>query len=288
MSTARTAICALVVVVLSVVAVAQSQSVVPVNLASPWVELHAARVRLLAGAPAVKSAKSYLAGVEITLAEGWKTYWRTPGDAGVPPLFDWTGSTNVAAIKVLYPAPSRLSEPAAQTIGYTSAVIFPVEVVPSDASKPVALELAVQFGVCREICIPAEAALSLTLLPSQLEGNPWPALLAALERVPRPQSSRRAGDPQLERATASLDGAAPRITFEARFPRGDRGADVFVEAPESLYVPLAKRLPDAADGTLRFEVDLARGGNAQDLKAKTLTLTLVSDAGATEATWTVP
>ena len=141
MSTARTAICALVVVVLAVVAVAQSQGVAPANLASPWVELHAARVRLLAGAPAVKSAKSYLAGVEITLAEGWKTYWRTPGDAGVPPLFDWTGSTNVAAIKVRYPAPHRMQEPGAETIGYKSAVIFPVEVVPSDPSKPVGLKL---------------------------------------------------------------------------------------------------------------------------------------------------
>ena len=88
--------------------------------------------------------------------------------------------------------------------------------------------------------------------------------------------------------TASLDGGAPRLSIEARFPQGGRGADVFVEAPEGLYVPLPKRLPDAADGTLRFEVDLSRGGNARELKAKTLTLTLVSDAGATEATWTVP
>ena len=288
MSTARTAICTLVVVVLAVVAVAQSQSVAPANLASPWVELHAARVRLLAGAPAVKPAKSYLAGVEITLAEGWKTYWRTPGDAGVPPLFDWKGSTNVAAIKVRHPAPHRMQEPGAETIGYKSAVIFPVEVVPSDPSKPVGLELTAEFGVCRDICIPAEAKLSLTLLPSQLVGDASPALIAALERVPRPQSSRRASDPEVRRVTANLDGGAPRLSIEARFPQGGRGADVFVEAPEGLYVPLPKRLPDAADGTLRFEVDLSRGGSAHELKAKTLTLTLVSDAGATETTWTVP
>ena len=242
MSTARTAICALVVVVLAVVAVAQSQGVVPVNLASPWVELHAARVRLLAGAPAVKSAKSYLAGVEITLAEGWKTYWRTPGDAGVPPLFDWTGSTNVAAIKVRYPAPHRMQEPGAETIGYKSAVIFPVEVVPSDPGKPVDLKLTAEFGVCRDICIPAEAKLSLTLLPSQLEGDASPALIAALERVPRPQASRRASDPEVRRVTASLDGGAPRLSIEARFPQGGRGADVFVEAP---------------DGTLRAAAETA-------------------------------
>ena len=288
MSTARTAVCALVVVVLAVVAVAQGQGVVPVNVASPWLELHAARVRLLAGGPTVKSAKSYLAGVEITLAEGWKTYWRTPGDAGVPPLFDWAGSTNVAALKVRYPAPHRMQEPGAETIGYTSAVIFPVEVVPGDPRKPVDLKVTAEFGVCRDICIPAEAKFSLTLLPSQLEGDPVPALIAALERVPRPQASRRVADPEVQRVTASLDGSAPRLSIEARFPQGGRGGDVFVEAPEGLYVPLPKRLPDGADGTLRFEIDLSRGGNARELKAKTLTLTLVGETGATEATWTVP
>ena len=288
MSTVRTAACLLVVVVLAVIDVARSQGVVRVNLASPWVELHAARVRLVAGAHADKSARSYLAGVEITLAEGWKTYWRTPGDAGVPPYFDWTGSTNVAKIEVRYPAPSRLDEPAALTIGYKNSVIFPVEVTPRDAMRPVDLELSAQFGICREICIPADTAISLTLVPSQLEGEASPALLAALERVPRPQQSRRAGDPELVRVTPSLGDAAPHLTIEARFPIGDPSADVFVEAPEGLYVPQPKRLPDGADGTLRFRIDLVRGGNAHDLEGKTLTLTLVGDAGATEATWTVP
>ena len=288
MSTVRTAACLLVVVVLAVIDLARSQGVVRVNLASPWVELQAARVRLVAGAPADKSARSYLAGVEITLAEGWKTYWRTPGDAGVPPYFDWTGSTNVAKIEVRYPAPSRLDEPAALTIGYKNSVIFPVEVTPRDAMRPVDLELSAQFGICREICIPADTAISLTLVPSQLEGEASPALLAALERVPRPQQSRRAGDPELVRVTPSLGDAAPHLTIEARFPIGDPSADVFVEAPEGLYVPQPKRLPDGADGTLRFRIDLVRSGNAHDLEGKTLTLTLVGDAGATEATWTVP
>jgi DsbC/DsbD-like thiol-disulfide interchange protein len=117
MSVARTGTCAFVAAVLAGAIAAQGQAVAPVNLASPWVELHNARVRLLAGPPAAKSAKSYLAGVEITLGEDWKTYWRMPGDAGVPPNFDWTGSFNVASVEVRYPSPSRLHEPGAETIG---------------------------------------------------------------------------------------------------------------------------------------------------------------------------
>lgn len=289
MSTARTTICATVSALFAAVAIASAQGVIRASLASPWVELSSARVRLVAGGPAVKSAKSYLVGVEVTLAEGWKTYWRMPGDAGVPPAFDWTGSTNVAAINVRYPAPTRMHEAATtETIGYKTAVTFPVEVVPSDAAKPVNLQLRLDMGICREICVPAEAALSLTLLPPELEGAAAPAVLSALERVPRPQAVRRVGDPELKRVTARLDGAAPRLLIEVRFARGDRGADVFVEAPDGLYVPLPQRVANGADGTLHFEVDLARGGNARELAGKALTLTLVGEAGATEATWTVP
>jgi DsbC/DsbD-like thiol-disulfide interchange protein len=171
MSTARTAVCALAVVVLSAVATAQGPGVVRVNLASPWVELHAARVRLLAGAPAVKSTKAYLAGVEITLAEGWKTYWRTPGDAGVPPVFDWTGSTNLAAVKVRYPAPQRMQEPGAETIGYKSAVILPRR-GGAERSRQTRGPKA-HGGIRRlpDICIPAEAKLSLALLPLAARGR---------------------------------------------------------------------------------------------------------------------
>jgi DsbC/DsbD-like thiol-disulfide interchange protein len=267
---------------------AQGLSVRPASTASGWVELHNARVRLIGSAPAAKGAKGYLAAVEVTLAEGWKTYWRMPGDAGVPPSFDWAASSNVAAVKVLYPAPMRLVEPVAETIGYKRSVIFPVEVLPLDAGKPVELKLDMEFGICRDICIPAEAKLSLAFPSGDAKTAPSAAVRAALEGVPRAADARRASDPQLKKVTASLDGASPRLAIEARFAAGSKDGDIFIEAPDGIYVPLPKRLADGADGTARFEVDLSRGGNAQDLKGKVLTLTLVSDAGASEGTWTLP
>lgn len=267
--------------------------------ASPWMELSNARARLIAGAPATKSASAYLAGVQLTLAEGWKTYWRMPGDAGVPPAFDWSGSSNVASVKVLYPAPRRMHEAGAQSVGYKTAVLFPVEVVPKDASKPVDLSLVMEFGICRDICIPAEAKMSLKLQPAAMAGRPSPAILTALESVPRQEARRRSLDPRVVSATASLDGPAPRLTVEAVFPRGSQSADAFLEAPDGLYVPMLKRVPrigrdgapataDVNEALVRFEADLSRTGNAQDLKGKTLTLTLVSDVGATETAWTLP
>jgi DsbC/DsbD-like thiol-disulfide interchange protein len=300
MSAARSAVCAFFVAVLAVAPGAYGQVSAPGTLASPWVELHNARARLVAGAPAAKAGKSYLAGVEITLGDGWKTYWRMPGDAGVPPSFDWSGSTNVAGATVLYPSPVRMSEPAAETVGYKHSVLFPVEVVPKDPSKPVALTLSMEFGVCREICIPAEAKFSLTLPPGAMAGTPSTELLAALDKVPRPKASRHIDDPQVTRSMAFLEGGAPHLVVVARFPRGDSGADLFIEAPDGLYVPMAKRMPeavaggeprleaDSASGLVRFEVDLSRTGNAAELRGKSLRLTLVSDAGASETDWTLP
>src|SRR5689334_18069750 len=81
------------------------------------------------------------AGVEIKLAPGWKTYWRYPGDSGVPPRFDFAGSENVKSVEILWPAPHRFSDESGITIGYKNDVIFPLRIVPQDAAKPVLLRL---------------------------------------------------------------------------------------------------------------------------------------------------
>src|SRR6185295_10391029 len=178
-------------------ACAAARAAGPSAAVTPWVEAQAARVRLLAGADLAQPGKALLAGVEITMAEGWKTYWRNPGEAGVPPNFDWSGSTNTASIKVAYPAPMRLSDPAADMIGYKTSVLFPIEVVPKLPTEAVELRLALEFAVCREICIPAQASLALTVPPAPTAGAPAPAIAAAMERVPRVEAKRRAGDPKL-------------------------------------------------------------------------------------------
>jgi DsbC/DsbD-like thiol-disulfide interchange protein len=240
---------------------------------TPWVEAQAARVRLLAGADPAQPGKSLLAGVEITMAEGWKTYWRNPGEAGVPPNFDWSGSTNTASIKVAYPAPMRISDPAAEMIGYKTSVVFPIAVVPRAPAEAVELRLALEFAVCREICIPAQATLELRLPPLARLGAPAAALAAA-----------RARDPELLGVNSQLSGASPKLEIDAKFPGGAAGADLFLAAPDGIFVPMAKKLGAESDGRVRFVVELARGGSAEDLKGKELTLTLVSDAGASEAT----
>src|SRR4029077_13039170 len=83
--------------------------------ASPWSEDSRSAIRLIAGS--YKPATALRAGVEIKLQPGWKTYWRYPGDSGVPPRFDFSGSENLKSAKVLYQAPHLLIDDAANTLG---------------------------------------------------------------------------------------------------------------------------------------------------------------------------
>ena len=93
-------------------------------------------MRLIAGS-AKPGAKTLRAGVELKLEPGWHTYWRYPGDSGLPPRFDFSGSQNLAAAKVLYPAPHLYTDETGNTLGYKDHVIFPVRVTPKQPGQPV-------------------------------------------------------------------------------------------------------------------------------------------------------
>jgi DsbC/DsbD-like thiol-disulfide interchange protein len=248
---------------------------------SPWASGHSSRARLLAGrVEKPERPAALLAGVEIEMPPGWKTYWRNPGDGGgVPPTFDWSGSENLGRATVLYPAPKRLSDKGGDTIGYKRAVLFPVVLEALDGTKPVSLRLAFSYGVCREICIPAEAELAL-VVPVE-GGGAAPDLGEALEQVPRQERERRPDDPVLVRSAFVLTGAKPHLALEAKFPGGTSDADAFVEGPEGVGLPLPEKASGAAEGHLRFTVDLSEIDGAE-LKGATLLVTLVGAKGQSE------
>ncbi len=128
--------------------------------ASPWVEDNYSGIRLIAGANKT-GADSLRAGIEIKMQPGWHTYWRYPGDSGVPPRFSFSGSDNLATVKVLYPAPHVFSEEASTIIGYKGNVILPLRVFPRQKDKPVMLRAKIDYAVCEKLCVPAEARVEL-------------------------------------------------------------------------------------------------------------------------------
>ena len=261
------------------------------TLASPWVEGYNNKVRLIAG----KARQGFpwagtYAGIEIVMPAGWKTYWRNPGEAGgVPPEFDWTGSENLSGSAVLYPAPHRFSDKSGQTIGYKEHVIFPVRFAVSDPAKPVKLKLKATYGACKELCVPAEAELQLTI-PFEVSASA--DLDEAISHVARnspgpnkdPVEIPGSEDPRLK--TSRIDDAAgkPKLVLEVNDP-GLNGGDAFLYSPDNLYLPLPKKISEV-NGSAVYEADLSDSFN--DLKGKSIGVVLTGAKGQSETIIQIP
>jgi DsbC/DsbD-like thiol-disulfide interchange protein len=198
------------------------------------------------------------AGVLVELEADWKTYWRVPGDAGIPPQFDWTGSTNVGSVEVSYPVPTRFNDASGEAIGYHDQVLFPVSIKPVDASKPVQLKLKMFFAVCQTVCIPAMANLETALKSDNSNAQ----ISAALQRVPIKNAETLA---VTNSRFETLDGKpALALTVSQIF------VDIFVETESQTYF-----------GKPRFDVKpneawlpIGNGKSGESLKNKPLKLTV--------------
>ncbi|MGH6852435.1 MAG: protein-disulfide reductase DsbD domain-containing protein [Methylocella sp.] len=183
---------------------------------------------------------AYRAGIEIRLDPGALTYWRMPGDAGVPPVFSFEGSANASDIEVSYPAPTRIDEDGTEAFGYRGRVIFPVRVTPKVATRPVLLVLNVSYAVCSRVCLPAKAEAKLTLLPapragSETTGSDAPAIAAAEAAVPL----RLTREQRDAKVAITRDETAPAPTWRLA-PRGGGAKDLFAEAPPGWYFETRK------------------------------------------------
>lgn len=267
-------------------------------IATPWTSEYANKARLVAGRVSGPGQPARLvAGVEIRLDDGWKTYWRNPGSSGVPPRLEWTGSENLADAHVLYPAPLRIRDKEGDTFGYKKALVLPVEIRAKDPSAPVVLKLALEYGVCKDVCIPVQSTFELVVPPDAAGKSVGAAVTAALDRVPRETKARQPGDPELKAVTIDVKGDKPHILIDAAFPGDAAAADLFLEAPDGIWIPPAKPLaavparPGAAAsgtpaGLRRFHVDLTDGADVADLKGRSIRVTLVGSQGTTDTAFT--
>ena len=253
---------------------------------SAWVKGHNSSVRLISGAMPVFSAKpgagtgvQLAAGVDLRLADGWKTYWRHPGDdGGLPPTFDWAGSKNLKSATVRLPAPERMKSLNGTSIGYAKSVVFPVEIVAEDPALPVELALSLDYGICREICIPAEAKLQLRIAATA--SSLPPELAAAMLKVPQPTPAATL----IKSAKAVLTGPQAAITFDVA---AAAGIDLFAETMAGTYLPVPQKSGDAAAGVQRFRIDLKGVEDAAKLMGQPLRLTVTGVTPAAEVLWTV-
>ncbi|MCI2399567.1 protein-disulfide reductase DsbD domain-containing protein [Aliiroseovarius subalbicans] len=169
---------------------------------------------------------THMAAIRIRLAEGWKTYWRAPGDAGIPPAFDWSGSRNLGAVAFQWPTPQVFETNGMRTIGYSHELVLPARLTPLRAEDPISLKGRLAMGVCRDVCMPMQTRLKATL---PVVTTPDAMIERALAQ--RPDTAREAG---LRSATCRIDPIADglRLTTRLTLPRLGREEVVVMELPD--------------------------------------------------------
>ena len=202
----------------------------------------------------------FWAGLYITLSPGWKTYWRVPGEAGIPPQIKVEGG-DVSGIEVQFPVPMRIEDPNGEAIGYHNAVMFPLRIATKKTAMEIAGDVTAFFGVCQDICKPAQFSAKLADAAADAAFiKKWRA------HVPVAGSIATAAHQDKDKLTIKLTQPVD---------------DIFVEGPEELYF----RKPDFSTGSATFKIDgLAKN---QKLKGQKLKFTAVTGVSGLEQVLTV-
>ncbi|WP_245321494.1 protein-disulfide reductase DsbD domain-containing protein [Bradyrhizobium sp. NAS96.2] len=234
--------------VAALISVASVAAEVRADDASPWQQDTHSAVRLLAGS---RSGAVLLGGIAFQLQDGWKTYWRTPGDSGVPPRFDFSKSDNVDAVTVMWPAPRRFDDGAGGTsLGYKHQVVLPLRIVAKNPDKPLVLRADISYAVCEKLCVPVEAKAELAF--ASVASTEDAALSEALNAVPKPANI---GDPApFTIRDVKRDGN--NVLVDVTAPES-KDLSLFVEGPTPDWaLPVPKLVEHAPPGVKRFSFEL--------------------------------
>lgn len=251
-----------------------------VAASSDWVENEFAAVRLISAVDGTATLDAVPLGLEFKLKPGWKIYWRSPGDAGLPPIPDWAASNNVADVAIDWPRPERFSIFGLQTFGYKDHVVLPLTVTPETPGQPVALAGNVNYLACSDICVPFDADLALTVSGGNAGlSDEAPLINRFRSEVPREAQSASITWQGAGFASTAEDRLTLRVAAKATTPFN--APDMIVEGPEGSYFNKPK-VTLSADGTQAY-FDLTAGGiAASELGNAPLTLTLLDANRAVE------
>lgn len=243
---------------------------------SPVAEGNVVTARLVSVEESVAPGRTTVsAGMQLALEPGWKTYWRSPGEVGLPPALDWSGSENVASVTLAYPAPSRFDAFDIQNFGYEREVVFPLTVVLEEPGAPVRLDIAADLLVCAELCIPerVEMAIALPAGDGGVDAATAALLSEWVERVP--VTGEEAG---IALGTVHLDETALTLVARSEEPFGavdvfpEQGATAAFGEPELILSDggraLWARVPVLAPGEGPLDLTFVDGARAATLRAE--------------------
>ena len=178
---------------------------------------------------------TYMTALRIQLAPGWKTYWRAPGQAGIPPRFDWEGSENLSDVQFHWPAPKIYVVNGVRTIGFKNELVLPIEITPKQRGQDISVRARIELGVCEDICMPVNVSVAAEL---QGAGGPDARISAAI--AAQPAAARDAGLRTIDCAVEPIsDGLRLTATIDIPSLGGDEIA-VFELPDQSIWVAEAE------------------------------------------------
>jgi len=262
----------------------------PATATTAWSGKAPAHSRLILESSEFAGENVSRAGVQIKLDEGWWTYWRAPGASGMPPMFDWSGSENLAdEPETIWPVPQRAVEYGESLNLYRDEVVFPIEFRAADPKKPVKLHLKMAYGVCRNMCVPSTAEHEVIVKPARAapQLNADNAKLIASYSGRRPSHDPFATGLEIREVRTAIDDAKVSLVIRMRGLSMDRAALVLVEGPD--FIRAEEVLPRRADDPRVKILKLKIGGTAKirALSGKRIRLTVIDGDRALEQVWVV-
>ena len=225
---------------------------------------------------------SYLTALRLNLSKGWKTYWRAPGDAGIPPQFDWSAAENVARVDYVWPTPSVFDQNGMRSIGYHDQLVLPVKITPKNAARDVQLTGKIDIGLCKDICIPATLSVN-----HELDRNAprHPAIAAAMAQ--RPYSPKEAGVKSASCRLSPIDGG---MQIEARITLPHTGGrETAVIEPGSAAIWASETETRRSGNVLTATSDLIQvNGGAFALDRSTVRITVLGKNHAVDIVGCAP
>jgi suppressor for copper-sensitivity B len=256
--------------------------------ASNWIKTEQTALRLVAATETARSTGTLTLGLHFKMQPGWKIYWRSPGDAGFPPIPDWSASKNLKSAVLRWPAPERFSILGLETLGYKKEVVLPITVRRSDPSKPLELAGTIRYLVCSDICIPYDTDLALTIAPGDGKPSRFAHLINRFE-VTVPGDGKRAGL-SIDAVETWTEGDADWLRVRAGAVLPFQAPDAYPEGPPELSFSKPSVIFDADGRTVALEMKVfGLKGLSDDpasgptLNGRTLIITLVDGNRSAEA-----
>ncbi|MEM9049404.1 MAG: protein-disulfide reductase DsbD domain-containing protein [Pseudomonadota bacterium] len=196
---------------------------------------------------------SRIVALVFDLQPGWKTYWRAPGELGIPPQFDWSGSQNLAQADPLWPVPDIYEAMGMRYPAFADRLVLPVRLRAQNPALPVTVRMNAFFGVCEDVCMPAEAYVEAALPPDSGQGVEAALIQTAL--ADRPLDAETGGLASVECALRP-DGYVVELTATMTFYAAFAAEIVMIEAPiEDLWIsdPVVRQDGSRVTATTRLD-----------------------------------